>query len=326
MILAGVYNQLLRLPLRIVVMDSAATSGFVVVSDDFGVTWVKRTFSDVTGNPYMVYASGDTILITRNTTATTYCQFSVNAGVDFSNSGTSDSYISGGCVSWDGTKLAFIDSANGSVHRSLNSGANWAYSGVLYKAHQCMISDSGQYFICGPLTSYSTNDNKIWISTNTFSSFTQKTVWSGNYLTRAAFMSSSGQYMFVASSTGGMRIARSADYGANFSESLIYNGSNEPLNCIYGSSDGKYVYLYSINDDRLYFSSDYGANFELRNTISTQWMQTFAFAKFVSSTGQYLILPGTNGTSITLSRDFGKSYYRVTVPYVSSIKAMSIAF
>ena len=240
-------------------------------SNDYGATYTTKTLS----NQASVVACSEWGQIVVAVQSQKSIKTSSNFGENWTSANSGTRWYDIG-MSKDGTHI-LIGNGNWNgllssigVLISKNSGSSYAYKGMGNNVdvfQSASVSYNGQYsFIHRDI------GDRVYISSNYFSSFTSKAVsnFTGVVYSKTT-ISDSGQYMAIVASTEGKGIFISSDYGNNWSRK--YNPSNVGFGGIKMSSSGKYIVASGIND-YIYISYDYGENWEQLTSLgSKDWMR-----------------------------------------------------
>ena len=210
-----------------------------------------------------------------------------------------------------------------SIYSSSDFGINWTENPISTSWSSISTSYSGQYVVA---TAYNAS---VYLSSNYGKNYNVlNTSTSGNVPWVSCCISSSGQYIYIASYTtdgftGGL-IYSSNDYGISFLQSFFSAIPWQKISC---SACGKYIAAASSRPATagyIWISTNYGRPFNLSNNYSvfttnygTSFVQssapqTFWQSVFTSASGRYMIATaqGVNSTvgSIYSSVDFGKTW------------------
>ena len=167
-----------------------------------------------------------------------------------------------GCYCNSTGKYVFCSNrSNGDIYISSDHGQTFTFvyntgeSAVRPVAHsnKRMISSDGKYSIFR--THNGSKHNKLFISTDTFSSFTN--IYTGTGLTH--LWTTFYEDLSVILVTDQEYLKISTDYGSTWQDLLHISGAN--LRTPHISNDGNFIALFDVDNQTIYFSDDGGSNF-----------------------------------------------------------------
>jgi hypothetical protein len=307
----------------------------IVVSSDYGVTWVQRSCTVPGGNKEMhgtcVSDSGQYMYIITfsGTIEGPYVCKSSDYGVTWSvvYSWTGPSFlieiyprINIAC-SGDGKYItAYSNVQNNSfdwgsrIIKSSNYGATWNLSSDynLKSWTDVAINTSGQYQLLSQMSAYGTGNTqgeaRIYVSNNYGGSFIQK-VYDQYYRALYCSLSENGQYMLVALVNTNNTLNKfyySTNYGStfsNFNTNLPIPGIGQTPGGVFVNSDGTYALITYIDSAQI----TYTTNWSTWTTVSIPTAYTFGGL----SKSRFLDIPGTT-TTTTTPPPSSYNYYDVT--------------
>ena len=210
----------------------------------------------------------------------------------------SNGYVMGTAISDDGTKMYATCYANGSgagyctqgLYRSIDGGTNWSKTGLSADNFWGVSTSSN-----GTIVLAVTYSGTIYISSNSGSSFNQKTPPAGSTNLRGTAISSDGTKMYIAAGNG---ILVSTDSGSTWSlKSITGSGPYE----ISTSSDGSKVATSLYSSATIMYSSDYGSTWTSKSPLGSA--STYGIS--MSGDGSRLVVPRYTTNQVFYSADSG---------------------
>ena len=203
------------------------------------------------------------------------------------------------CVNDTGQYMgaAFGGGPSFGIRISRDFGVTWTHYGFGTQ-HGIKCSNDGRYWLCiansGSEIGYRVSQDYGYTWTYT----AQLRIWS------SIAMSTSGQYMYMATLSGSNLIAKSSDYGSTFTITPFSDHFKE-ISC---SDDGSIVYIsvrsIGLSTLKFFKSTNYGNTYS--EIFGNGWIQNMQ----VSSNGQYILANQyeDGGRNLVLSSNYGESF------------------
>lgn len=276
----------------------------------FGSTWYNEptpVVSDYTTGMACT-SNGQTIVIASNLLDGTRPTISTDYGYTFSTlSGAPSLRMNNGvAISGTGSVIALADGVwsglGGYLHISTNSGVSFTQRGTQQSWSYIAMSSDGTRMIA------TTDDDKVFTSSDTGTTWTQRTTPTVDYWFATIRASDTLQYIIIGEMYGAAFI--SSNYGVSWVKRSLTNQWGNPIQTdgVACSANGSIMYI-SAYSGEIMKSTDYGATFTQMADVGYQ-----SSTSDCDSTGNKFIAGNSNGNANLIYTSNAMSSYTAINP------------